>query len=928
MSAAPRFGRIAAPGGTVAWVVALLALAALSGGPAPAASGPTVASAPAPCSGSTLPHNYTGTLVENGTSAVASVALDYSYYSLQENVEPNGSIGGWDCEEVTGSFAVAPGAPLSFSIDPEPIENCTPTPNLGDVCERTSGPYGAINLSIASPIPNGDFAAISWNGTAFQVGVYPYLASIALTPGPSLASFGPGTTDEIHAEPRTGAGNATPFAPSLSWSLAGEGWSFVGAPDGASVNVTAAAGADDANLTVAAAVGIGGTTFDLVASEALLEVPTAFSSANLARTSVDVAQPVAAWANGTAAAGGTYSATLRPGLDDPPAPVPCSWVAGLVGTVDFSCTATLAYTEAGIAQPILSVSDGASATAWTFPDVTVHPDPEVAFDPALPVGYVGAPVPISVVAGAGTGVAPYALACLAPGVGPSLCSASGGPSWAFRPTYPAPGNYSAIASVLDGAGTNRSATTTVRVVAPLGLAWATVPANASVGTPVTFAARVAGGDLPARIWWNVSGASNPVATAVVASDGIVDLTFDPSAAGFATVSVAVVDGLGSEVTASTTLGVVVGAPAAVVATGLPPSTPVRAGAPFGVAWQVRNAEGEPVDDFTASATIALSLAGTAGAVPGTVNASGIGPLPSPLPGWFDVPAAAWIGGTLNVSVSVDRAGAIDVRLVVANGTASSAAPIPVTVLPDTARLVLSDPEPGFASARAGATRWRVTDRFGDPATGASLYVTSAWDGTSSVAVVPVVAGPNGSTEAWVNYSIPGGWAGTVRVTDAAGAPLLPTISVAGLAGPLGALPMLPLLVALAVGAAGGTAVFARRRARRGGPAPVDDEAELQRLAEGRAAVVEIVRRAGPIDLAGVATLWDPPPAPPDLADWLASLLTDGSLDAECGPDGVARFVLPAAARPVPTVTVDVSAFDRAEARRAALAAERDADDDP
>ncbi|MGB6501322.1 MAG: hypothetical protein WBG19_08000, partial [Thermoplasmata archaeon] len=57
--------------------------------------------------------------------------------------------------------------------------------------------------------------------------------------------------------------------------------------------------------------------------------------------------------------------------------------------------------------------------------------------------------------------------------------------------------------------------------------------------------------------------------------------------------------------------------------------------------------------------------------------------------------------------------------------------------------------------------------------------------------------------------------------------------------------------------------------------------------------------------------WSPSPAPAELADWVASLVADGTLGATVGADGRARFCVSAGRAPEPQVTLDSAAFDRA-----------------
>ncbi|MFY9717987.1 MAG: hypothetical protein WAK40_08700, partial [Thermoplasmata archaeon] len=75
--------------------------------------------------------------------------------------------------------------------------------------------------------------------------------------------------------------------------------------------------------------------------------------------------------------------------------------------------------------------------------------------------------------------------------------------------------------------------------------------------------------------------------------------------------------------------------------------------------------------------------------------------------------------------------------------------------------------------------------------------------------------------------------------------------------------------------------------------------------------VELVRRAGAADLAELEAAWQPAPAPGELADWLASLVADGTLGAAVGEDGRARFCLAPGRAAGPRVTIDATVFDRA-----------------
>jgi hypothetical protein len=917
--------------------VLVIVLLALSAGVGPRAPTPTSAFTDShlttpPCPGATLPHNYSGSVEINRAPTVAPVSVTYSYWEAVVTTLSDGVVTSSVCSSVNGTTVTGTEGHFALAIVPTPIENCTAGQGgRSGQCINTTGPFELVSVAPSDPNPPGFYSTDTQNGTNFTVEISSYLATVSLHPAGPAVTFSPGGTDELRADPLTGAGTPTPGGPQFAWTVSGVGWTFLGSSHGSEVNVTAAPGAGIGNLTVAVSVGPSEGNLVDDASLELLAVSTSISAASLNRTVVDVGQSVGAVVTGSGAAGYAYSGSIRPGLGAPSVAAACSSSPGASGMVVISCAATLNFTAVGIAQPVITVSNGDSSAMWVFPDVTVDPAPSIAFFPGAPVGYANTSVAVTVEVGAGTGTAPYAEGCLSSGVGAPDCIASPGPSWAFAPVYSTPGRYTATAWAVDATGVNRSATTTVRVVAPLHVAWSTNSTVGAAGTPIELAAVVSGGDLPARVWWNATGASDPVATQWVTTDGTVRATFVPSAAGFVTISVAVADGLGSAVGASQAWTIQLGVAASVVPVVLPSASSARAGTPVAIAWQAVDAAGEAVRDFSSTAEIELAITGSGQADPGWVNASGVGPLPSRLPGWFDVPGAAWLAGSLNVTVTTTVAASVEVDLVVATGLAARDDSLGLFVLPDIDQLRLSDPHTPVAGARTNDTLWQVTDRFGNPAYGASVIITTAYGGSVVRAVVPVVDEPGGATAVWTNFTAPGSSAGTVTVTDLAGDLLLPTIAVPGLVSSTAPLvAALTVIIAVGVGGAVGTTRQLRNRRPRSSAAdgPVDEELELQRLAEGRAEVVEIVRRNGPLDLSGLVALWDRSPVPADLADWVASLLTDGTLDATLGDDGVARFCLPAPPRAEAQITFDVAAFESAQLRRDAETTEGEPDPSP
>jgi hypothetical protein len=365
------------------------------------------------------------------------------------------------------------------------------------------------------------------------------------------------------------------------------------------VNVTAAAGAGVGNLTVVARLGANqGGLVAAPSSLELLSVATTIPSAGLNRTVVDEGESLGVAVNGTGAAGYAYLATIDPGLGLLPVSVPCASTPSIGSTVVLFCAASVDYSTGGTAQPVVTLSNGASSAVWVFPEVTVDPAPTVSLLPTTLVGYVDREIPVTIEAATGSGTGPYLRACLAPGSGPLQCSASPGPSWTFETIYSTAGSYSVRGWVIDATGANRSVAATLQVDAPLAVALPLLAAARPVGVPLSLSAVLSGGDLPARVWWNVTGASDPVASPWVSFDGPLDATYVPLAVGFVTVSVVVIDALGSVVRESTTLTVGVGPAASIEPTVLPTATETRAGAPIALSWQALDRVGEFVHNFS------------------------------------------------------------------------------------------------------------------------------------------------------------------------------------------------------------------------------------------------------------------------------------------------------------------------------------------
>ena len=892
---------------------------------------PAALAASDPCPGTVLDHNYTGTVEWNGAEPGTSVPLRFSYFAEVTTNKTDGVVLSTVCSALNGT--ATPNGSGNFTLAIDPVQNTTcifPGGGEAGTCITTVGPYEAVDVTPLGPVPPGYVPTVVQNGTSFAVDIYSGLASVVLDPGVSPATFSTSAVDELTATPMTGADTPSPLSPVYTWTLSGAGWSFVGKPGGPSANVTAAPDTGIGNLSVVAQVSVqGGTLVTPVASELLLSQATEIGTASMNRTVVDAGEPLGVSIDASGAAGYDYSATIYPGLGVSAIAVPCASAPASAGTVALACTGTVVYPTTGSAPPSVGVSNGASTASWTLPEVTVDPAPSIVMLPGDPVGYVGAALPLEVTAAAGTGTAPYEQACIAAGTAAISCQTTPGPTWTFRPTFPSAGTFTVRGWVLDATGANRSATVDVTVDAPPGVAFAPTGLSISAGTPLSVHAVLTGGALPAETWWNVSGSSAPIATGSVAADGTIAALFDPALVGYETLTVTAVDRLGTAFAASITFSVGPGVATSVAPSGLPVPPSVPAGTSVGVEWHALDAVGILVPAFASLGTIELALPGSGDAAAGWVNASGYGPLPSSVAGWFTVPAAAWADGALNVSVTARTAGQVHVDLTLANGFSTADDPVAVLFGPDLDHLRLSEPATARTDPSASDTLWQVSDRFGNPATGAVVVTTSSFGGRVSEMLSTAFVESGGATGAWVNYTVPGGEGGTVTVTDAAGQALLPTVVVpAPTSVWASVVPILPF-AALAGAAVVLTlaAYRARRRAGRSGRSAADPATSLQALAEGRATIVEVVRRQGPIDLAGIATVWRTTPAPDALADWIASLLTDGTLDATFGDDGVARFVLSEPATSGTRIVVDVAEFDRGEEAREAARNEWEANDE-
>lgn len=860
-------------------------------------------------------------------SAAAGVRLTYTYglaYQIEENTSGTLIPFAAGCRAAEGNVTTTSNGSFAF-VPASPPAGCKAV-NGVSLCTVYSGTYGPVSVVPAGGVPAGYALSETGSPTGIDLLLVYQLASVTITPGGPTLTTSPEAPTVLTASAWAANGSASELDPTYVWTVNGTGWSVDGPTTGPSVDLMAIDGASVADVSVFANASAGGTALARVSATIdAVAVATAIDAGETNRTVLDAGGTVAVELTAVGAAGFPYSALIEPGLGLAAVGASCSGGPVVAGEVTLACSANITYPSAGTAQPTASVTNGFSSANWQFPNVVVDPPPTLEVTPAEPVGYALVPLPISVTAANGSGTAPYARACVSVPASPVACDATPGPSWSFSPTFASPGNVTLTAWAIDADGRNASTSVLVEVVPPLSVGPVSAPGGgATVGAPVLLQANVTGGLAPLRYWWNVSGLSGPLLDGEVPADGTLTATLVPAIAGTVSVTLTVLDRLGTVV--ASVLLVAVGPPTAqrisVVTTS--PAGPVTVGEAVPLAWGAFDASGALDTSFSTALELAVRTGGAAAVT--WVNASGVGPLAPVGAGVFGVPAAAWVGGTLNVNLTLDTAADVSVVL---NGTplVAGTSPVDLSVQPDRAHVRLVDPTVALAGTRTNATLWRVEDRFGNPVPGAVLAINVAFGGARDVVLATAISLPGGTSGLWVNYSAPTASSGEITVLDAAGEVVLGPLLVP--ATPRSAAPD-PAVAALAavvpLGAAGAAAFAVMRRRRRGRTVPPVEE-ELRRLAEGRARTVELIGQAGAIDLAGLEEAWGRP-APPALADWLASLVADGTVRATLDGDGRARFCLAQGPADGPHVTFDPEVLDRSLRRREAeLAGPERADDE-
>jgi len=906
-------------------VVALLVVA--SGGRASAAPGGgstprgTMVAGNGGCPVPTLPANFYGVVrVEGGplsSSSTGGVTIAYSYYNqVDVNTAVYGTLVSENCTLETGTTAT--NASGGFAVDIlTPATTCSYAPSVGEECTSYSSPFGPLTVSTAN-VPPGYALSTSENGSSFDLVWVADLTQLSMTPAPPRTTFASGASDGFVAWPEMANGSASPVLPTFSWTLLGSGYTFLSPPESGVATVSAGPGWANGTLTVGASVTIGPYTFLAPnVTEVLATVPTTISGAAVNRTVVDAGGTVAVTVNATGAAGYSYSLSVEPGSAAGATVAPCTTTTETSDAVAVICAAELAFPTPGAGTVSVNVSNGHSEASWVSPNITVAPPPALSLSPSSPVGYAGSTLGVDLVAASGVG--PYVTACFAPGFGAASCFASPGPSWAFAPTYPAAGNYSARAWVLDATGANRSLSVRVQIVDPLSVGSLTAgSAPLFAGIPTLLSASIEGGMLPAKVWWNASDQARPINTTLATADGLLSADFRPPAAGTTQLSLTVVDALGTVVRVALAVDVGPGPVATVTPVPAPSNALTVVGQPLGLAWHAFDALGEPIPTFAAPLDLVVRTT-TGAAAFSWVNLSTLGSLSASPEGSFAIPTSAWVDGVLPLTVTPAEAGSLTVTL---EGSAlpGGATALALSATPDLDHLRLYDPVVAVAGAYTNHTFWRVSDRFGDPVPGAFVTLEYIAPGTVSDTVLAVGEFGAGETGVWVNYTLSPAAAGTLRILDPAGdvlyGPVGPSASSTG-PGPMETLAATGVAAGLAVGVGGGSAAYARRR-RALRALPRSEEEELRRLAEGRAEAVEIVRTLGVADLGALRAAWShEAPGTEELEEWLASLVADGTLAEATGPTGEPEYALGPPRETEPRVVVDAEALERAVALREA-----------
>ncbi len=902
--------------------------------PAPTASPPAAMGCPGPA----VPGALLGSLVVVGGSSPPSPAgrtVNVSYeYAL--NFTPSGGRSTYSCLNGTAGATTGPTGAFSLTL-PVPTSSC----NRSD-CALYSGPYAPVAAAIAGGTPGGYYLSSALSGSTLSLALVAALDHVDLSPS-SRVTLSTDAPTPVVATPLAGNGAPSPATVAYAWRLAGAGWSLLNGSTTRSVVVEAADGAAPATLELFAngsyngsAVAAPPVTLELAAATTTVTGATTFP------TLLDVGTEVTFTVVGTGAGGYNYSATIDPGLNRPTLNATCAGALLEGGRLTLTCSASTAYATPGSASPTATLSNGFSSAGATFASLSVSSALEATVSPLPFETYVATTTAVRVTAGLATGTAPYGPACLWTGDLRVLCAAGAGPTYAIPVAWDYTGSYDARVSLADAGGANVTTPFLATVVARPQLGGISAPGPTPVGTTVPLESTLEGGAFPVTYWWNTTAPDGATTQTLyegtTASDGPILFEYTPIQSGSVELSLTVRDALGTSLSQPVALTVTTGPFVRLLDRSATTGAPTVAGAPVPIDLEAVDAGGGIVPSTALAFTLALArpagsvapfwLNGSAGPIAGS-NATFPTPSgPTGLTGaTFAIPASRWQLGWLNLSLTLGGMGPWS--LLFPSGLNVSDAPAgtrALDVVADGAHLRLVGAPTVPTGARSWSLNLTVTDRWGDPVPGSFLWLVSEFDGFNATARVPLAEapGPLGNVSyALLRYTAPGSSPGSVELADPSWRPLLGPLAVLAATTPFPTVFGLGVLALLVVGVVASAALYRwRYRSRRRGPDPAAlgsaeaSEAQLRRLAEGRA---HVLARADPTvgrTLDELAGGYDgPPPTPEELTDWVASLVAEGSLRTVLGDDGRSRFLLVGEPEPAPRVEIDDRALEEALGRR-------------
>lgn len=854
----------------------------------------STALAAGPCGGRAAPASVSGSLaVEGGPSPAPAVVNQtvQATYEYEFNYTPSGGSSSFYCLSASSTATTGAGGQFTLTLS-IPSSSCVPRS-----CSTYTGPYTPTSFGVATGVPAGFFVASSVNSSTVALDFVYALASTSMDPyGRTTVSLDAPVT--LTGSAFAGNGAPSPATLQYAWSLTGSGWSYESGSGTPSFTVVSSSGGSVGTVQLWLNGSYGGVVeHGMMQSATLTPVATQIVAQGVAPTSLDAGAPATFSITGSGAAGYNYSATVFPSLGLPPVSSPCATTSAPGGTISVSCAVAVTYPKPGTADPTASLTNQFSTATTTFAQLTVAPALVVTVAPQPASAYVGYPVTLtaSVVSG-GTG--PYGPACYWPGDGGPLdCHAGAATYWTFTHTFTYPGLFRGFVSVVDSAGTNRTFPAIVQVWhAPSLAALLTPSTDGQAGKVRVLSTVYTGGALPAVCWWNdtLPGiGSTTLFVGTIEQDGPMNYSFLATSAGRHTVTLTVIDGLGTRDQTYLDLIITPGPARSIVDVGPPGPWVVAAGAAYHVSW----AAVDPSGAIVRGASLNVTLVPMFSYGPGSewVNSSSNRPVLPDRVGDFHLNSTVWNAGYLNFSLSALTAGSM-VFLVAGNYTVPDAVNgrLTLQVVADSAHPKLSSPRTVESSAGSNCTSWTITDLFGNPMRVGSVFVKTVVAGTPSFATSPVLWDGRAG-HVWVNYSFPVGVGGTVYVLSASGQNLLVPIVIPG-SSPIQPDQLLAVfgLAGLAAGCLG-MGVRGRRPAARSVPPSSDTSAstdeELQRLAEGRA---HVLSRADPViarTLDELAAGWSgSPPDAAEMTEWVSSLVAEGRLRSIVGPDGKPRFL--------------------------------------